>query len=69
MITLGGLLSVIVNTKPITVNLYDQEGLLIITFILEGYAALEDVLENDPVTKIEIKNMQTLDITIDTTGN
>ena len=69
VITLGGLLSTIVSVKPITVNLYDQNELLLITFLLPGFAALEDVLEQDPVTKIEIVNMQTLNVTIDTTGN
>lgn len=68
-ITLGGLLSVIESTKPITVNLYDQNELLIITFILDGYAALEDALEGDPVLKITIKNLTTLDIQIDTSNN
>lgn len=63
-ITLGGLLSTIISTKKITINLFDQDDLLIITFILDGYAALEDELEAATVTKIEIQNMTTLNITI-----
>jgi hypothetical protein len=63
-ITLGGLLSTIVSTKKITINLFDQNDLLIITFILDGYEALEDELEAATVTKIEISNMTTLNITI-----
>lgn len=66
VITLGGLLGTISSTKNITVNLFSQEGLLIITFILSGYAALEDELESASVTKIEIINTTTLNITIDT---
>lgn len=69
MITLGGLLKVLESAKPITVNLFDQDNLLLITFIKDGYQALEDVLESDLVTKIVIKNLQTIDITINTEGN
>ena len=68
-ITLGGLLSVIESTKPITINLYNQDELLLITFVLDGYPCLEDVLEQDPVTKIVIKTLNQLDITIDTSNN
>ena len=68
-ITLGGLLSVIESTKPITINLYNQDELLLITFVLDGYSCLEDVLEQDPVTKIVIKTLNQIDITIDTTNN
>lgn len=68
-ITLGGLLSVLESTKPITINLFDEQNLLLITFIKDGYASLEDVLEADPVTKIVIKNLQNIDITIDTSNN
>ena len=67
-ISLGGLLSTIVSTKPITVNLFRGE-LLLITFILDGYQALEDEIEAATVTKIEIKNLSTLNITIDASEN
>lgn len=63
-ITLGGLLSVISSTKPIMVNLYDQKNLLIISFCQPGYAALEDELEAAPVTKIELVNLTTINVTI-----
>jgi len=66
IITLGGLLSTVSSTKSITVNLYNEKGLLIITFILAGYTALEDALEDDKVTKIEILTPTSLNITIDT---
>lgn len=65
-ITLGGFLSVLESTKPITINLMSEEGLLIITFIKDGYAALEDELEAATVIKIALKNMNTFDVTIET---
>lgn len=68
-ITLGDLLTVLESSKPITINLFDQDNLLLITFIKDGFQALEDVLESDSVTKIVIKNLQTIDITINTEGN
>jgi hypothetical protein len=68
-ITLGGFLSVLEGVKPITINLFNEENLLIITFVKDGYEALEDILEQDPVLKISIKNLQTIDVVIDTTGN
>ncbi len=69
MIDLKGLLSVIVSEKPITINLFNEKNLLLITFVLPGYPYLEDVYEEDPVTRIEIKNLSTLNITIDTSAN
>lgn len=68
MITLSGLLSVIKSEKIIKVNLYDSEELLKISFDLPGYAALEDQLENCEVTKIEIINMTTMNVYIDTSN-
>lgn len=68
-ITLGGFLSVLESTKPITINLYDQVGLLLITFVKDGYQALEDTLETDPVTKIVIKTLNQFDVYIDTSAN
>jgi uncharacterized pyridoxamine 5'-phosphate oxidase family protein len=68
-INLKGLLSVIVSEKPITINLYNEKNLLLITFVLPGYPYLEDVYEEDQVTRIEIKNLSTLNITIDTSAN
>ena len=69
MIDLKGLLSVIVSEKPITINLFNEKNLLLITFVLPGYPYLEDVYEEDPITRIEIKNLSTLNITIDTSAN
>ena len=68
-IKLRGLLSVIKSAKPITIHLLDKDGLELITFIMDGYSCLEDVLEEDEVTEVEIVNMQTLNIKIDTTPN
>lgn len=68
-INLKGLLSVIVSEKPITINLFNEKNLLLITFIQPGYKMLEDIYEEDPVTRIEIKNLSTLNITIDTSAN
>jgi len=68
MITLSGLLSVIKSEKIIKVNLYDSEDLLKISFDLPGYAALEDQLEECEVTKIEIVNMTTMNVYINTTN-
>ena len=67
LITIKGLLSTISSTKTITINLYDQEGLLIISFGLPGYAALEDELELSTVKQIIFKNLNTLDVYIETT--
>lgn len=69
MIDLKGLLSVIVSEKPITINLFNEKNLLLITFVQPGYKMLEDVYEEDPVTRVEIKNLSTLNITIDTSAN
>lgn len=67
-ITLGGFLSVLESTKPITINLYKEDELLIITFIKDGYEALEDELEAATIKKIVLKNLNTIDITIETTS-
>ena len=68
-ITLEGLLAVIAYTKPITVNLFDENDLLLITFVLAGYDCLDDFLMDDEVKKFEVVNMQTVNITIDTSLN
>ena len=70
LITLKGLLSVIESIKPVTINLYDKDSeLLIISFELKGYNALDDFLEDDEVTKIVIKNLYNIDVYIDTSLN
>ena len=68
-ITLEGLLKVIKSDKTITVNLYNESDLLLITFGLPGYDCLDDFLLDDEVTKLEIINLLTLNITIDTSKN
>ena len=62
MITLSSLLSVIESTKVITVNLYDENNLLLITFDLPGYACLEDALEERQVAKLKINNLTNIDV-------
>lgn len=68
-ITLEGLLSVIKSVKPITVNLLNEEGLEIITFILPGYKALDDFLEDDEVLEVELVNLGNIKVKIDTSLN
>lgn len=68
-ITLEGLLKVIQSDKIITVNLYDENDLLLITFGLPGYMALDDFLCDDEVTKVIIKSLTSMDIYIDTSKN
>ena len=64
MITLKGLLSVIESVKPITVNLFDENDLLLITFVLPGYPCLEDELEDREVAKLKINNLTNIDVTL-----
>lgn len=68
-ITLQGLLETLTSTKPITINLFSEKGLLLITFVKNGYDCLDDFLMDDEVTKIEIVNMTTVNVTIDTSNN
>ena len=68
-ITLGGFLEVLESDKPITINLFNEKNLLLITFIKDGYPQLDDLLEGDPVTRVSLKNMQTINVTIDTSNN
>ena len=68
-ITLGGLLKVIDSEKPITINLYDENDLLLITFNHLGYECLDNFLCDDEIIKVVIKNLYTLNITIDTSKN
>lgn len=65
MITLAGLLSVIESEKTITVNLFDENDLLLITFSLPGYPCLEDALEERIVAKVKIKSLTTIDVTLE----
>lgn len=66
---LQGLLQAIVSPKPITVNLFNENDLLLITFGLPGYDCLDDFLLDDEVTKIEIVTLYNINVTIDTSNN
>lgn len=65
-ITLEGLLSTIKSDKIITINLFDENDLLLISFGLPGYKALDDFLCDDEVLEIKIKSLYDLSIKIDT---
>ena len=69
MITLSGLLSVINSTKPITINLFDENELLLITFNHPGYQSLDDNLEESEITKIVFKSLYNVDVYINTAVN
>ena len=68
-ITLEGFLSVIVTIKPITINLFNENDLLLISFELTGYKALDDFLCDDKILTIKFKTSNIIDITIDTSNN
>jgi hypothetical protein len=69
MITLEGLLKVIASEKVITVNLYSENDLLLITFRLPGYDYLDDFLLDDEVLKLEITNLYNINVKIDTSND
>ncbi len=69
MITLEGLLKVIASEKVITVNLYSENDLLLITFGLPGYDCLDDFLLDDEVLKLEITNLYNINVKIDTSND
>ena len=68
-ITLEGLLKALSSTKDITIKLFNEKELLLITFIKNGYDCIDDFLMDDEVKKIEIVNMNTINVYIDTTLN
>ena len=68
-ITLGGLMRVIKSTKDITVNLYDENDLLKITFIQTGWEALDDFLCDDEVLELNFSALNKIDVKIDTSKN
>lgn len=51
-----------VGDKPITVNLYDKDDLLLITFNLPGYPNLDDALEASTVKIWSMTNLYTINI-------
>ena len=69
MMTLENLLKVIASDKDITINLFNENNLLLITFILKGHKCLDDFLCNDEIIRIEIKTVNTINVTIDTSKN
>ena len=69
MITLSGLLSVIDSTKPITINLFDENELLLITFNHPVYQSLDDNLEESEITRIVFKSLYNVDVYINTAVN
>lgn len=62
MINLQGLLTTIESDKTVTVNLYNNSDLLLITFGLPGYDSLDDELLEKPVRKIKIANATNISI-------
>ena len=69
IITLEGFLSVIKILKPITINLFNENDILLISFELAGYNAIDDFLMDDKIIKIEFKTINTINVTIDTSKN
>ena len=68
-IILEGFLSVITTEKPITINLYNENDLLLISFELAGFNALDDFLMDDEVIEINFPKNNTINIKIDTSKN
>ena len=68
MITLSGLLSVIESQKVITVNLYDADNLLLISFSLPGYTHLDDELEETEVATVRINSLTNIDVVLKPTN-
>lgn len=62
MIDLQGLLTTIESEKIITVNLYNEKDLLLITFGLPGYDSLDDELLTREVRKIKISAVTTINV-------
>lgn len=60
--TLESLFQAIVSVKTITINLYDSNDLLLITFGLPGYDALDDYLLDRKVKAIEILTLTSLNV-------
>lgn len=51
-----------VSTKTITVNLYDEKQLLLITFNLPGYSHLDDTLEEREIKSWTINSLTNINI-------
>lgn len=50
------------STKTITVNLFDEKGLLLIVFNLPGYPCLDDNLEERIIKSWSINNLTSINI-------
>lgn len=62
--TLLSLFNAIKSDKIITINLYNENDLLLITFGLPGYDALDDYLLERKVDTLEIQRLDMLKIKI-----
>jgi len=62
MNNLEGLLSIIKSEKIITVNLFDENDLLLITFHLPGYEHIEEDLLLREVAELKIVSLNTINI-------
>ena len=58
-------LAAAVSTKTITVNLFDEKGLMLITFNLPGYGCLDDTLEERTVKSWTINSLTNINVTLD----
>ena len=58
--TLEKLLTALVSDNSITVNLYNEKGLLLITFGHPGYDSLDDELLTREVSELEIQNVKSI---------
>lgn len=58
--TLEKLLTALVGDNSLTVNLYDEKGLLLITFGHPGYDSLDDELLTREVSELEIQNVKSI---------
>lgn len=64
MIELQELCSIITCSTRATVNLYDNNNLLLIAFNIEGYESLDDELLTRTVTKLQILSDKSISITL-----
>lgn len=58
--TLEKLLTALVGDNSLTVNLYNEKGLLLITFGHPGYDSLDDELLTREVSELEIQNVKSI---------
>lgn len=58
--TLEKLLTALVGDNSLTVNLYNEKGLLLITFGHPGYDSLDDELLTREVSELEIQSVKSI---------